>query len=286
MIDRDNIEYYVDPSSTSKMVRIESTDYIRAPKIESTNYVKAPKVIDRDNTNYYIDPAGYSKMNKIEATDYIKAPKICIGGDCRSSWPKYNFPSRAIVFYRKGMKMITWLGEPATIRKIKSYLESRLDACVVYKYDIATNEWIYNPSAPVNPGDTLAVYCIRSGVAVLPIDIRSTWGLTTGWLNVEYDLNVYDDLAVHGTKNAIVNTSQGMRKMYAMEAPTVNFATASSGKLVNGEARINIEQLFLETINTSAGYLVLLTLTDACTLYVAEKGENYFVVKLINGKEN
>lgn len=182
--------------------------------------------------------------------------------------------------------MITWFGEPTTIRKIKSHLESRLGTCYVYKYDTATNKWVDNPYAPVNPGDTLSVLCFRSGLVVLPVDIHPTWGLTTGWLYVNEDLVVYGDLAVHGTKNAIVNTSQGMRKMYAVEAPTVNFVTAGSGKLVNGEARIKIEPLFLETINTSAGYLVLLTPTDACTLYVAEKGENYFVVKLINGKED
>jgi len=33
MIDRDNTNYYIDPFSTSKVVRVEATDYIKAPKI-------------------------------------------------------------------------------------------------------------------------------------------------------------------------------------------------------------------------------------------------------------
>lgn len=74
--------------------------------------------------------------------------------------------------------------------------------------------------------------------------------------------------------------------MSAVEAPTVNFVTAGSSQLSNGVAVVKIEPLFLETINTSAGYKVLLTPTDKCQLYVSEKRSDSFVVKLISGNEN
>ncbi|MCD6148717.1 hypothetical protein J7J18_05050, partial [bacterium] len=99
-------------------------------------------------------------------------------------------------------------------------------------------------------------------------------------------LKVWGDLTVTGNKNAVVNTSQGQRKMSAVEAPTVNFVTAGSSQLVNDEVMVKIEPLFLETINTSVGYKILLTPTDNCQLYVSDKSEDSFVVKLSSGKEN
>ena len=105
-------------------------------------------------------------------------------------------------------------------------------------------------------------------------------------LHVAGDAKIDGDLTVTGNKNAVVNTSQGQRKMSAVEAPTVNFVTAGSSQLVNDRVVVKIEPLFLETINTSVGYKVLLTPTDNCQLYVSDKSEDSFVVKLSNGKEN
>jgi hypothetical protein len=97
---------------------------------------------------------------------------------------------------------------------------------------------------------------------------------------------VSGDLKVTGTKNAVVSTSQGERKMSAVEAPTVNFVTAGSSKLVNGEAKVKIEPLFLETINTEAGYKVLLTPMSNCQLYVSNKNKDGFVVRLSSGEKD
>ncbi len=99
-------------------------------------------------------------------------------------------------------------------------------------------------------------------------------------------VKVNGDLEVTGSKNAVINTSQGKRKMAAVEAPTTNFVTSNSSQLINGEREVKIEPLFLETINTDSGYQVLLTPTGNCQLYVSDKKEDRFVVKSSSGKTN
>ena len=74
-----------------------------------------------------------------------------------------------------------------------------------------------------------------------------------------------------------------MRKLSAVEAPTVNFVTSGSATLKGEEVRIYIDPLFLETINTSVGYQVLITPTSPCILYVDKKYEDSFVVKKLSG---
>lgn len=47
------------------------------------------KLNDTDNPNYYLNPAGpNSKLNGLlEVTGNIKSTQLCMGSDCRSSWP-------------------------------------------------------------------------------------------------------------------------------------------------------------------------------------------------------
>ncbi len=107
-------------------------------------------------------------------------------------------------------------------------------------------------------------------------------GFFTGGKGVKIE----GDLEVTGSKNAVINTSKGERKMSAVEAPTVNFVTSGSSQLINGEVEVKIKPLFLETINTEAGYQVLLTPTDNCQLYVSDKNTDNFVVKSSSGKKD
>ncbi|MCK4355045.1 hypothetical protein KAW43_01670 [Candidatus Parcubacteria bacterium] len=107
-----------------------------------------------------------------------------------------------------------------------------------------------------------------------------------GNLNIDSCTSVAGDLAVTGVKNAKIMTSKGKRRMAAVEAPTNNFITSGSSQLFDGEARINIEPLFLETISPTYGYQILLTPRDDCGLYIAQKAENFFIIRRFEGRKD
>ncbi|MCZ7557291.1 MAG: hypothetical protein M5R41_12900 [Bacteroidia bacterium] len=94
-----------------------------------------------------------------------------------------------------------------------------------------------------------------------------------------------------GQKNAIVHTQHhGVRRMYAEEATEVWFRDRGQGKLVNGEIRIALDPVFLETacINDEHPMIVKLTPTADCNgLFVAEKrGDSFIVKELMKGCSN
>jgi len=53
---------------------------------------------------------------------------------------------------------------------------------------------------------------------------------------------------VNGTKSASVATSRGNQHLYVIESPEIWFEEIGGGQLVNGEARIELDPLFLETV--------------------------------------
>lgn len=87
--------------------------------------------------------------------------------------------------------------------------------------------------------------------------------------------------ADQGAKSAIVSSeSYGRRKLYAMESPEIWFEDFGTGQLVGGRATVQIEPIFLETINTSEPYHVFVTpLADCSGLYVSQKGADSFEVR-------
>ena len=90
------------------------------------------------------------------------------------------------------------------------------------------------------------------------------------------------DFWASGTKSALVQTEQfGQRKLYAVEAPDVRFSDEGMAHLHNGSARVELDPIFLETIE--GNYLVHVTPYGAASLYVAEIGRDYFVVKSLDG---
>jgi hypothetical protein len=110
--------------------------------------------------------------------------------------------------------------------------------------------------------------------------------IINGNLSIGNNLTVDGDLTVIGVKSAKIMTSKGVRRMAAVEAPTNNFITFGSSQLSNGEARINIEPLFLETISAKKDYQVFLTAKDSCSLYVADQDKEGFLVKKSKGKQD
>jgi len=90
------------------------------------------------------------------------------------------------------------------------------------------------------------------------------------------------DISCTGAKNAVVPVDGGARKvaLNAVEAPDNWFEDAGSANLSNGEAVVNLEPVFGQTVNTETEYHVFLTPNGDCKgLYVAQKSATSFVVR-------
>jgi hypothetical protein len=80
----------------------------------------------------------------------------------------------------------------------------------------------------------------------------------------------------------VVETDRfGPRKLYAAESPEVRFFDEGLARLRHGMARVELDPVFLETIEGE--YLVHVTPYGEAGLYVAEIGRDYFVVKARKG---
>jgi len=96
------------------------------------------------------------------------------------------------------------------------------------------------------------------------------------------DLIVSGNLTVQGAKSAAVDTACcGQRKLYAIESPEVRFTDEGLAQLAGGVARVCLDPLLLETIEGE--YLIHVTPYGDASLYVAEVGRDYFVVKARDG---
>jgi hypothetical protein len=99
-------------------------------------------------------------------------------------------------------------------------------------------------------------------------------------------IDVGGTLTCTGAKNAAVPVDGGARKvaLSAIEAPENWFEDAGSGHLSSGEAVINLEPIFGQTVNTGIDYHVFLTPNGDCKgLYVAQKSATSFVVRELGG---
>jgi len=118
----------------------------------------------------------------------------------------------------------------------------------------------------------------------------------SGGANMEHEIGVYgytDDgygvwsegtLGTTGATVSVVGTrDHGWRQVYAMESPGNWFEDFGSARLSGGEARVELEPVFVQTIALGEGYHVFLTPLGDCALYVSEKNERGFVVKVVGG---
>jgi len=88
-----------------------------------------------------------------------------------------------------------------------------------------------------------------------------------------------------GTKSAVVATSQGARSLYAEEATEVYFADYGFGHLKDGQAKIDIDPLFAETVNLEKDYYVFLQSYGEAELYISQTTPKSFEVRL-RAKDN
>jgi hypothetical protein len=98
-------------------------------------------------------------------------------------------------------------------------------------------------------------------------------------------IDVSGDLSCTGSITPVVPVG-GSRKvaLNTISSPEHWFEDAGSGQLSNGEALVNIEAVFGETVNTGMEYHVFLTPNGDCKgLYVAQKSPGSFVVRELGG---
>jgi hypothetical protein len=106
------------------------------------------------------------------------------------------------------------------------------------------------------------------------VNITNGHGLTVK------NLHVTNWLGVDGSKNSIVNTSQGTVAINAYETAEYYFGDIGEGQTnSNGIAYIGIEKLFNETVNTSIPYQVFITAYGPGNVWVEQRKKDRFMVK-------
>ena len=87
-------------------------------------------------------------------------------------------------------------------------------------------------------------------------------------------------LRVVGAKNAVVKTDNyGNRLLYSYECDKVYFATLGEGELVNGECTIELDPMFMETIETDYYHIILTPKNKFLPLYYTDVTDSGFKVK-------
>ena len=91
--------------------------------------------------------------------------------------------------------------------------------------------------------------------------------------------------AVTGTKSASVPTSKGNQLVYSTESPEMWFEDIGNSKLVNGEAIVELDPLFMETVKIDAEHplQVFIQENGDCNGVYVLKENNRFIVKEKNG---
>ncbi|MBI3220217.1 MAG: hypothetical protein HYZ44_11955 [Bacteroidetes bacterium] len=85
-------------------------------------------------------------------------------------------------------------------------------------------------------------------------------------------------LQVTGSKNAVVNTTDGARALYCEEASEVWFTDYGFGKIIGNSVVIILDKKFIETVNTNEPYHVFLQSYGVAELYVSKRSPTSFEV--------
>lgn len=106
-------------------------------------------------------------------------------------------------------------------------------------------------------------------------------GLDPGRIDFDAnEANFSGDLTVSGSKNAIVPTSKGMAAINAYETAEYYFGDIGKAKTdENGQVIIQLDPLFLETVNTSIPYHVFISSYGNATVWAEQMDKNSFLVK-------
>jgi hypothetical protein len=109
---------------------------------------------------------------------------------------------------------------------------------------------------------------------------------TNGANNGNCEIDTGGDIGCSGSISGIVPAAGGKKQvaLNAVESPDHWFEDFGNAQLSGGEAVVNIESVFGETVNTGVDYHVFLTPNGDCKgLYVAQKSATSFVVRELGG---
>lgn len=120
-----------------------------------------------------------------------------------------------------------------------------------------------------------------SGVTAQPqINIGYNFGSVSDIDITAQRIRLNGDTYVYGTKNAIVPTSNGMAAINAYETAEYYFGDIGKAKTdKNGQVLIQLDPLFLETVNTSIPYHVFVSPYENANVWVEQMDQNSFIVK-------
>ena len=91
------------------------------------------------------------------------------------------------------------------------------------------------------------------------------------------------NLAVGGTKSAVVDTQDGRHLLYAEESTEVWFTDYGFGRLAGGTAQIAIDPIFAQTVNLDKPYHVFVQVYGDADVYVTNRTTAGFEVRLREG---
>jgi len=136
-------------------------------------------------------------------------------------------------------------------------------------------------AASIN-GNVSITGSLTSGSATHTGNLSVSGSTTVGAATINGNALVNGSMTATGGKSAAVMTSKGLRKLYTVEAADCRFEDFGSAKLIDGQAEVKLDPLFLETVTISNKYPMVVTLTltsDSPGLYVEKKTLNSFVVR-------
>ena len=99
------------------------------------------------------------------------------------------------------------------------------------------------------------------------------------------EVDVFGPFYASGTKSAVVLTQDyGWRNLYTVESTGVWFEDFGSAQLVDGQAVVTFDPIFVQTVNLTVTYHVYLTPLGDCPLFVAEKTPTSFTIQAMGGQ--
>lgn len=146
----------------------------------------------------------------------------------------------------------------------------QLNSANIRMYVRGASEISYNS----NKGMQLTTDTLKLGAHL--VSSSSTLSLDVGGTGY-----VHGAFTVNGTKSRCVDTDgYNTRLLYCDETPMPMFTDVGGGVTdADGECVVMVDPIFAETARTDLAYHVFLQPCGAGTLYVAEKGAGYFVVR-------
>lgn len=126
---------------------------------------------------------------------------------------------------------------------------------------------------------------IMQGNSILNGGLAITFAYGTTYpIEMRQGVECFSGLYVHGAKNAVVDTDEGMVAVSCYEMADTYFGDIGTGVINNdGFCMISLDDTFRKTVNTEVEYLVFLTKEGRGDVWISEKSQSYFTVKGTKG---